>query len=223
MTREEAIRIIETVFQDEYVYKYYDSITHQALNMAIEALSQPNYETDTEVRLAVTNRKKEKVILCDAYGEVEYYPIEALSADVEIPSDKTVVHIETYRRLYEKYVGLKNNAVKVVKCKNCRHRSYDKYNDCYMCDRHEYGESFEDDDYCSWGERAEQTEEYEHATLVDIKEPLKVAVVRCKDCRWYEQKQKNLPYNVSKRYCNRSCVLATKENDFCSYGERREP
>lgn len=38
MTREEAIRIIETVFQDEYVYKYYDSITHQALNMAIEAL-----------------------------------------------------------------------------------------------------------------------------------------------------------------------------------------
>lgn len=41
MTREEAIRIIETVFQDEYVYKYYDSITHQALNMAIEALSQP--------------------------------------------------------------------------------------------------------------------------------------------------------------------------------------
>ena len=40
MTREEAIRIIETVFQDEYVYKYYDSITHQALNMAIEALQE---------------------------------------------------------------------------------------------------------------------------------------------------------------------------------------
>lgn len=40
MTREEAIRIIETVFQDEYVYKYYDSITHQALDIAIEALKQ---------------------------------------------------------------------------------------------------------------------------------------------------------------------------------------
>jgi hypothetical protein len=39
VTREEAIRIIETVFQDQYVYKYYDSITHQALNIAIEALS----------------------------------------------------------------------------------------------------------------------------------------------------------------------------------------
>ena len=39
MTREDAIRIIENTFQDAYVYKYYDSITHQALNMAIEALS----------------------------------------------------------------------------------------------------------------------------------------------------------------------------------------
>lgn len=44
MTREEAIRIIETVFQDEYVYKYYDSITHQALDMAIEALSAGSVE-----------------------------------------------------------------------------------------------------------------------------------------------------------------------------------
>ena len=43
MLREEAIRIIETVFQDEYVYKYYDSITHQALDIAIEALkSEPS-------------------------------------------------------------------------------------------------------------------------------------------------------------------------------------
>ena len=47
-------------------------------------------------------------------------------------------------------------------------------------------------------------------------------IVRCKDCRWYKQKQKNLPYNQSRSYCNRSCVAATKENDFCSYGERSE-
>ena len=50
-----------------------------------------------------------------------------------------------------------------------------------------------------------------------------VEVVRCKDCKWYVQKQKNLPYNVTKRYCNRTCTLATKEDDYCSYGERREP
>lgn len=42
--------------------------------MAIETLSKPNYESDNEVRLAVTNRNKEKVILWDAFGEVEYYP-----------------------------------------------------------------------------------------------------------------------------------------------------
>ena len=46
----------------------------EALRMAIEALSKPNYESDTEVRLAVTNRNKDKVVLCDAFGEVEYYP-----------------------------------------------------------------------------------------------------------------------------------------------------
>ena len=45
-----------------------------AISMAIEALSKPNYESDNEVMIAVTNRKKEKVILWDAFGEVEYYP-----------------------------------------------------------------------------------------------------------------------------------------------------
>ena len=41
MTREEAIKIIEVVFKSKETYKYYSSVTHQALNMAIEALSQP--------------------------------------------------------------------------------------------------------------------------------------------------------------------------------------
>lgn len=54
MTREEAIRIIETVFQDEYVYKYYDSITHQALDMAIDALSVP--QTDLISRSGLFNK-----------------------------------------------------------------------------------------------------------------------------------------------------------------------
>lgn len=45
---------------------------------------------------------------------------------------------------------------RVVRCKDCQHRFYDKYNDCFMCDRHEYGESFEDDDFCSWGKRKEE-------------------------------------------------------------------
>ena len=52
MTREEAIRIIETVFQDEYVYKYYDSITHQALDIAIEALKR-EYTMLKEIERAI--------------------------------------------------------------------------------------------------------------------------------------------------------------------------
>ncbi len=40
MTREEAIKIIEVVFQSKEAYKYYDSVTHQALDMAIEALKR---------------------------------------------------------------------------------------------------------------------------------------------------------------------------------------
>jgi hypothetical protein len=55
-------------------------------------------------------------------------------------------------------------------------------------------------------------EDYEHATLVDIKEPLKVLVVRCKDCR----------------YANKSMLCSVYlqprlPSDFCNYGERREP
>ena len=54
-------------------------------------------------------------------------------------------------------------------------------------------------------------EDYEHATLVDIKEPLKVLVVRCKDCRHRDLF---------------SCPLADndfqKDDDYCSWGERRE-
>lgn len=59
---------------------------------------------------------------------------------------------------------------------------------------------------------AEEYDDYEHATLVDIKEPLKVEVVRCKDC-----KHRDLF----------SCPLTDndfqKDEDFCSWGERREP
>lgn len=77
MDRKEAIQVLQTALTAPFVYGAYAN----AINMAIEALSQPNYETDTEVRLVVTNRKKEKVILWDAYGEVEYYPIEALSVE----------------------------------------------------------------------------------------------------------------------------------------------
>ena len=46
-------------------------------------------------------------------------------------------------------------------------------------------------------------------------------IIRCKDCRFYEFKQGSLPWNNSRRYCNRSVSLSTQENDYCSYAELR--
>ena len=61
-----------------------------------------------------------------------------------------------------------------------------------------------------------ECEDYEHATLVDIKEPLKVVVVRCKDCVWSKE------WNDNQIFCDR-ILMRLRETDFCSYGEGREP
>ena len=57
-------------------------------------------------------------------------------------------------------------------------------------------------------------EDYEHATLVDIKEPLKVLVVRCKDCRYGQ-------YDATHYFCAEH-YHKVYEDDYCSYGERKE-
>jgi len=57
-------------------------------------------------------------------------------------------------------------------------------------------------------------EDYEHATLVDIKEPLKVAVVRCKDC--IHQGYGKCP--MFDDYLENE----THDDDYCSYGEIAE-
>ena len=57
-------------------------------------------------------------------------------------------------------------------------------------------------------------EDYEHATLVDIKEPLKVAAVHCKDC--------------DRKLGSTECPCCTKEYHinqdtfYCAWGERRK-
>lgn len=74
MTKAEATYFLEKCRYWFMPYTSEEDIWNEALDMAIEALSKPNYETDTEVRLAVTDRNKDKVVLWDAFGEVEYYP-----------------------------------------------------------------------------------------------------------------------------------------------------
>ena len=79
MNREEAIKILKGIREEAGAYEeavcYVGSDEDiEAIDMAIEALSKPNYESDNEVRLAVKDRNKDKVVLWDAFGEVEYYP-----------------------------------------------------------------------------------------------------------------------------------------------------
>jgi len=108
MTREEAIRIIENTFQDAYVNKYYDSVTHQALNMAIEALHREEAE------------------------------------------EKGWCH-----RIRPKNVEV------VVRCKDCKHNVLTKdgeYNpEDIVCD-YWATDGLEETDYCSYGERKEESE-----------------------------------------------------------------
>ena len=74
MTRAEAIGYLLGKYVVVHEGNEYEKELNEALDMAIEILSKANYETDTEVRLAEKKKKKEKVILWDAFGEVEYYP-----------------------------------------------------------------------------------------------------------------------------------------------------
>ena len=54
--------------------KYKGIGTEKDFFMAIDALTKQNHETDAEVRVAVTDRNKDRVVLLDAFGELEYYP-----------------------------------------------------------------------------------------------------------------------------------------------------
>ena len=47
-------------------------------------------------------------------------------------------------------------------------------------------------------------------------------VIHCKDCKYYEAKQKGKPWKVSREYCGRTITLNMNPNDFCSRGERMD-
>lgn len=81
MTSKEAIRVLEdnrpsVIFEDKDAQKRMAELC-KAIDMAIEALKANNVETDNIVRISVADRKKDKVILYDAFGENEYYPKQA--------------------------------------------------------------------------------------------------------------------------------------------------
>lgn len=47
-----------------------------------------------------------------------------------------------------------------------------------------------------------------------------VQVVRCRDCKFYTFKPQQTSRTTSVRRCNRSAIVCTKPDDYCSFGER---
>lgn len=48
-----------------------------------------------------------------------------------------------------------------------------------------------------------------------------IDIVRCKECKWYEEPHHKIFENCVKWKESRGIILPIKPNDSCSYGERR--
>lgn len=159
--------------------------TETAFDMAIDALSATNYETDTEVRLAVTDRHKDKVVLFDAFSEVEYVPkcvldqirwerdtaLETLEdhgigfgqrADL-ISREDAINAFDDGWCYYKKGIRYRLEKVPsaeptVIRCKDCRwYKVGENEVDSWKLCGHPCREyeDVTDDDFCSWAERRE--------------------------------------------------------------------
>jgi hypothetical protein len=49
-----------------------------------------------------------------------------------------------------------------------------------------------------------------------------VPVVRCRDCKYYKFKTRSIAWNTTTKCCCRTVNVKVNEDDYCSYGERRE-
>lgn len=56
--------------------------------------------------------------------------------------------------------------------------------------------------------------------MADIPTGDVVEVVRCRDCKFYTFKPQQTSRTTSVRRCNRSAIVCTKPDDYCSFGER---
>lgn len=49
-----------------------------------------------------------------------------------------------------------------------------------------------------------------------------VPVVRCKDCKYYKPQTISVHWHSTKKYCCRGIAVKVNDNDYCSYGERKD-
>ena len=202
MTREEAIQRLNLLKGSFCVD------TETALDMAISALSKPNYETDTEVRLAVVDRHKDKVVLFDAFGEEEYLPKGVLD-QIRWERDTALETLEDHGIGLGQRADLLSHeeAWKRIEQTDLISRADALNLSCHLEGRESDNEIIR---LCF--------ETYvNHIKALPSAEP---TVIRCKDCKMYDPKYTDREYDCP------IGLYAVYGNDFCSHAEmaeRREP
>ena len=216
VTRDEAVLVLKW-YQKRAVSIYHnDKEDTKAFDMAIDALSKPNYETDTEVRLAVVNRHKDKVVLFDAFGEVEYLPPRPTNEDLVQRSD--VLELAKSGKIisndnYEKTVKLINSLPSCHRCYECdedlltHEEAWKRIEQTDLISREDAINAFADG-WCYYKKGIREVLE-----KVPSAEP---TVIRCKDCIHFDPDGAN---TEGWGWCNKN-DSDWRVDDFCSWGKR---
>ena len=97
------------------------------------------------------------------YNEIDSPTLQALHLAIEaLTEPKTIIGIDipygSDKGIATVFKGKNDKLIleevkeimSVVRCKDCEHHFFDKGNDAWFCHEHEYGEMFNDNDFCSW-------------------------------------------------------------------------
>lgn len=193
MTRDDALDVLK---RHKSIFTHGDVI--EAIDMAIDALSKPNYETDTEVRLAVVNSHKDRVILFDPFDDEEYVP-KCVLEQIMWERDTALETLEDHG------IGLGQRADLLS-----HEEAWKRVEQTDLISREDAINAF-DDGYVYYKKgiryRLEQ---------VPSAEP---TVIRCKDCRWYKVGKSEVD---SWQICGHPCreYENVTDDDFCSWAER---
>ena len=199
----------------------------QAIDMAISALEKPNYETDTEVRLVVTDRHKDKVVLFDAFGEEEYLP-KCVLEQIRWERDTALETLEDHGIGFGQRADLMSheeawsatNRENVQKCVNKSHEKCDLISRAKAIEWLERCAKSDCDDCKYDAMPIEWCSEKMLECVEAIKaEPVSAEpFVRCWACKWFFREYTT---DADTGMCDVHGQVM-RESDYCSWAERRE-
>ncbi len=121
-------------------------------------------------------------------------------------------------RLYKRTVEQFNDAVPVIRCKDCMF--YGKELEACWESEYEDLRRWKPDDFCSKGERKRRMKEVivNAEDLVCLNKEKLQEIIRCKDCRWYVHSG-----GVCKLHSNNyEPSVKMETDDFCSRAKRKD-